>query len=101
MIVPQVTTAPVGHQYRRNFLRSKDIIHQKGPTIKFLVHEGNINQPDNRQRVLSAPRDIIVMELVPLMKLYVQPVVSVWKDQKSLSHALQVQSLTAFILFSS
>ena len=96
MIVQQATTAQVDHQYRRNFLQSQDIIHQLDPTIKFLVHEGNTNQPDNRLRALSAPRGITVMELVPLMKLYVQLVASAWRDQKSPSRALQVRSLTTF-----
>ena len=98
MIVQQAITAPVDHQYLRSFLQSKDIIHQLDPTIKFLVHEGNTNQLDSRQRVLSAPRGIIVMELVQLMKLYVRPVASVWRDQKSPNRALQVRSLPTFIV---
>ena len=98
VIVQQVTTAQVDHQYRRNFLRNKDTIHQRDPTIKFLALEDNTSQPGNRQRVLSAPRGTIAMELAPSMKLYVQLVASVWRDQKSPNHALQVLSLTTFFV---
>ena len=98
MIVQQVTTAPVDHQYRRNFLRSRDIIHQRDPTIKFLALEDNTSQPDNRQRALSVPRGTIAMELAPSMRLYVRPVASVWRDQKSPSHVLQVRSLSTFFV---